>query len=227
MLHELPHASIGLNARLLEEVHRWSALEHTVGDLGLIGQVLHVRDGQVHLLDGEERGQVGRVRGDYDESEEPPDAADQARGQRLGIYVGALLHQSAHCEPEAVPEGELILDELLVLRVAGVGLAPLVGREASQGHHGEADQDVGDEREDPDLQRERIQEREEARFLARGHFVEDAYAQAQEGLGEVDGLLTPKVDGERGDGKVGFLLVNLSKKDWIDLFFYFLNWIRI
>ena len=49
---------------------------------GLAREVLSRGDGHVHPLDGEERRQVGRVRGDNDQSEEPPDTADHPTGRR-------------------------------------------------------------------------------------------------------------------------------------------------
>jgi len=53
-----------------------SGVEGAVLDDRLSGEVLGGRDGHVHALDGEERGEVGGVRRDDDEREEPPDTAD-------------------------------------------------------------------------------------------------------------------------------------------------------
>ena len=66
-----------------EEGHGGSALERAVGDLPLVGQILGRFDGRRHALDGQEGGQVGRVRRDDDEREEPPDGAHDARRRRL------------------------------------------------------------------------------------------------------------------------------------------------
>ena len=56
----------------------------------LLGEVLCVLDGRDHPLDGEEGSQVGRVRGDDDEGEEPPDPAhDPSRGG-LRVQPGTL-----------------------------------------------------------------------------------------------------------------------------------------
>ena len=59
-----------------EERHGGATHDGSVGDVGLLGEVLCRLDGSNHPLDGEEGCQVGGVRGDDDESEEPPDAAD-------------------------------------------------------------------------------------------------------------------------------------------------------
>ena len=62
-----------------EERIRGSAAVGSVLDLGLLGQVLCRVDGHVHLGGREEGGQVGRVRGDHDQGEEPPHARHHAR----------------------------------------------------------------------------------------------------------------------------------------------------
>ena len=107
-----------------EEGHGGSALEGAVVDLVLFGQILGRLDGRRHTLDGEEGGQVGRVRRDDDQREEPPDGADDARRRRLGVEVGALLHQRPHREPETVAQRELVLHQRRVGR-ARVRVAPL------------------------------------------------------------------------------------------------------
>jgi len=179
----------------LEEIHSGATFEDAVLGFGLIGQLLGVRYRQVDLFDGEEGRQVGGVRRDDDESEEPPDAAHETRGQRLRIDIRALLHERAHGEPQAVPGRELVLNVVVIL-VAWMSAAPLVRREPGQNHHDQADQDVGDESVYPNLERKRIQKGEEAWLLARRYFIQDTYAQAYEGLGEVHHLLALEVDGE-------------------------------
>lgn len=57
-----------------EEGGSGSATECSVLDFGLFGQILSRFDGRVHTLDGEEGSQVGGVRGDHDQGEEPPHA---------------------------------------------------------------------------------------------------------------------------------------------------------
>ena len=66
----------------LEECLGGSGVERAVLDDRLPGEVLGGRDGHVHALDGEERGQVGRVRRHDDEREEPPHAAYRPPGRR-------------------------------------------------------------------------------------------------------------------------------------------------
>lgn len=63
-----------------EEVPGGAVLERAVLHLDLGGQVLGRVDGRHHALDGEERREIGSVRGDQDEREEPPDAAHDAAG---------------------------------------------------------------------------------------------------------------------------------------------------
>jgi len=62
-----------------EECPGGAGLQAAILDLGLLGEVLGRLDGGLHALDGEEGGQVGRVRGDHDEGEEPPHARHHAR----------------------------------------------------------------------------------------------------------------------------------------------------
>ncbi len=59
----------------------------------LLGEVLGVLDGRDHPLDGEEGGEVGRVRRDDDEREEPPDAAHDARRGSLRVHARALKQE--------------------------------------------------------------------------------------------------------------------------------------
>ena len=66
----------------LEEVFRGAGLECPVLDLSLFGEVVGGLDRREHALDGEEGGEVGRVRRDDDECEEPPRTADDPTRQR-------------------------------------------------------------------------------------------------------------------------------------------------
>ncbi len=49
-----------------------------VADLALLGEVGGGVDRHLHPLDGEEGGEVGGVRGDHDEGEEPPEGGHSA-----------------------------------------------------------------------------------------------------------------------------------------------------
>ena len=60
----------------------------------------------------------------------------------LGIEIAALLHQRADGEPEAVGQGELVLDYVLRPAVAGVRVVPLIGREPRHHEHRHRDEDV-------------------------------------------------------------------------------------
>ena len=109
-------------------------VDGAVEDLGLLREVLGGLDGRDHALDGEERGEVGRVRRDDDECEEPPHAADDARRHGTRVDVGTLLHQRADGEPERVRQREDVLEHGAV-RVARVRVVPLVRAEPRQHVH--------------------------------------------------------------------------------------------
>jgi hypothetical protein len=66
-----------------EKCHGGAAFEGAVRDLRLLGQLGGVLDGRDHALDREEGGQVGRVRRDDDQREEPPNAAHDSCACRL------------------------------------------------------------------------------------------------------------------------------------------------
>ena len=74
-----------------EKCHRASAFESSVGDLCLFCEIGRVLDRRDHSLDGEERGQVGRIRGDDDQREEPPDSADDSRAGCLIMTIDISL----------------------------------------------------------------------------------------------------------------------------------------
>ena len=57
-----------------EEIPCAPAAVGPILDLSLLSEVVRGLDGRLHLLIGEEGGQVGRVRGDHDEDKEPPHA---------------------------------------------------------------------------------------------------------------------------------------------------------
>ena len=62
-----------------KESHSGSSFESAVRDIALIGQVLDRIDGRNHSFDGEKGCQIGRVRRDDDQREEPPNTANDAR----------------------------------------------------------------------------------------------------------------------------------------------------
>lgn len=55
------------------------SFESPVFDFRLLREILGALDRRIHPLDGEERSQVGSVRGNHDQSEEPPHPCDDAR----------------------------------------------------------------------------------------------------------------------------------------------------
>ena len=73
--HELPHPGVDGDLGVLQELNGGAAVQGAVLDLSLTGQVVRRVDGGHHPVHGEEGRQVGRVGGDQDEREEPPDSA--------------------------------------------------------------------------------------------------------------------------------------------------------
>ena len=57
-------------------------------------EVLGVFDWSDHSLDCEEGCQVGRVRGDNNEGEEPPDTPNDTRGSSFGVQTGTLQRKT-------------------------------------------------------------------------------------------------------------------------------------
>ena len=86
-LHEAPHLLVGLDLRVPEERHGGSPQHGAVVDVRLVSQVIRILDGRGHPLDRQEGRQVGRVGGDQDQGEEPPDAAHDAGGGGPGVEV--------------------------------------------------------------------------------------------------------------------------------------------
>ena len=82
-----PHLLVCLDLGISEECHRGSSLESPVLDVGLTRQVIRLLDGRGHPLHRQEGRQVGRVRGDQDQGEEPPDAAHDPGGGGPGVEV--------------------------------------------------------------------------------------------------------------------------------------------
>ena len=72
--NNLLYLLVDLDLRVPEEGHGGAAAEGPVGDVLLLRQVFGVLDRGDHPLDREEGGQVGRVRRDDDQGEEPPEA---------------------------------------------------------------------------------------------------------------------------------------------------------
>ena len=84
----------------------------------------------------------------------------------LGIESRSLAQEGARNEPETVGDGKLVLDHVAV-GVARVRVVPLVRRETRHDEQRETHQDVGGHHVQPNLDRERVHEREQARRLAR------------------------------------------------------------
>jgi len=115
-----------------------------------------------------------------------------------------LLHQRADGKPEAVGERELVVD-VVGVGVARVRVVPLVRTEPGDDEQRRADDHVRDQHRDPDLERQRRQEREEARRLSDRALEENADAEVHERLREVDDSLAYVADGQRRHGNVRLL----------------------
>ena len=74
-----------------EKGHRRSANKGSVSDLTLIGEVVSRLDWCGHSLDRQEGRQVCRVRGEDDQDEKPPDAADNSSRGCSRIEVRAVI----------------------------------------------------------------------------------------------------------------------------------------
>lgn len=101
-------------------------------DVCLRGQILGRVNRRDHSFDGEEGGQVGSVRGDEDECEEPPDGAHDAAGDGTRGDVAALLHEGAQGEPERVEDtklvnGRVVASSLLLLLLLLLSIASALG----------------------------------------------------------------------------------------------------
>ena len=72
--HELPHPGVHGDLGVLEEGHCGSAVQGPILYLGLAGQVVCWVNRGHHPVHREKRRQVGRVGGDQDQREEPPDS---------------------------------------------------------------------------------------------------------------------------------------------------------
>lgn len=77
-----------------KESHGAASVDSPVLYVGLVSQVVGRLDGNLHPLDGQEGCQVGRVGGDDDEGEEPPDTADDSTRQRPAS--GRELRKTQH-----------------------------------------------------------------------------------------------------------------------------------
>ena len=66
------HPRVDLDLAVSKELLRTTVLQHTVLDLGLLGQIVGRIDWRHHSFDSQESSQVGSVAGDNDQREEPP-----------------------------------------------------------------------------------------------------------------------------------------------------------
>lgn len=86
----------------------------------------------------------------------------------LGVEPAALPKESASDEPETVADAKLVLDHI-ALSHTRMRIVPLVRTEPRHHEEGEADEHVGGEHVKPNLDRQRIHEREEPRWMTGWH----------------------------------------------------------
>ena len=91
---------------------------------------LSVLDGFEESLRGEGGGEIGGVGGEEDQGEEVEYSNQEPERERHGAEVSALLHEGAHCVPDAVLEVPLGL-QLLGVHHTEVGIEPLVRIESA------------------------------------------------------------------------------------------------
>jgi hypothetical protein len=115
------------------------------------------------------------------------------------------LHQRPDAEPKAVDERELVLDDIAV-GVARMRVVPFVRAKASEDKERKANDEIGGHHVDPDLKRQRRQERKQARVFLFRFLEQDTYTEIHERFREVDVLLANVADSQRCHGQVSFLL---------------------
>jgi len=116
--------------------------------------------------------------------------------------VDSLAHEGAEREPEAVEDGEVVGERRSVLSVLDL---PLVRAEPADEEQHQTDAEVREDDAQPDVQVERVHEREHARLLLLRLLDHDADAEVHERLAEVDDALARRRDGQRRDRHVGHL----------------------
>jgi len=126
-----------------------------------------------------------------------------------------LLHERSDGEPEAVGECELVVqDDGLGVRgfaARTVRTVPLVRAEACHDEQCHAHDQVRSQHRQPDLERQRRQEGEEAGRLVHWAPEEDADAEVHEGLGEVDHFLAHVADRQRRHCHVRLLTIGYDR----------------
>ena len=177
LVHELPHLLEDRQAAVLEHRHRVRVLHRAVLDRRLSGQVGDRLDRGLHLRHRQKGGEVGRVRRDEDEADEPPGARDDPTGN------GTRYNFRAGTDKRGVDEEDALLKrEALFLVLA-------VRRDAIHDEEQESDDDEADHDDHPDVGRERSEELEDLRLGGRLTH-EKIELLLLEGLREIDGRLS-------------------------------------
>ena len=83
-----------------DEVVGGPPLHCATPDLRVVDQVLGPGEGEVHPLDGEEGGQVGRVAGDHQQGEHPPETGQCPGAGGPQHVVTSVAQERGECLPQ-------------------------------------------------------------------------------------------------------------------------------
>lgn len=131
--------------------------------LVLPDEILECLDALDVLLDGQKGGKIGRVRGDYDESKEPPSGGHQFSRQILGGGAPTLGCQGGQAEPERLLQGEYTL--FPIVRVLFLAVLVAVGRPGVEDPNEDARHEKGAEYAEPHVPLEYVYESKRKIFL--------------------------------------------------------------
>lgn len=122
--------------------------------------------------------------------------------------IASLLHEGTQGEPQAIKNPKVIRRVWGALRVFELIVLiqmPLIRAEAAHQEEHHAHANIGKDYTHPDLIGQRVQKGEHARLGLLRLLNHDGDAQAHEGLGKVNDLLSDQRDSERSHSDVGSL----------------------
>ena len=128
---------------------------------------------------------------------------DSVEADSPGRDITSLLHEGTECEPETVTQRKVGGDFRSVTGV--VADLPLGRAEPADQEHHQADAEVREDDAQPDVEVERVHEREDAGLLFLRLLDHDADAELHERLAEVDHSLAHRRDRQRRHGDVRHL----------------------
>lgn len=80
-----------------EEGDRAAALQRPVLDFRLLRQIFGALDGRVHALDSQKCSEVGSVRWDHNQREEPPHPSHDSASEISSLIGAKLCHRNSPC----------------------------------------------------------------------------------------------------------------------------------